>query len=310
MDKKKRITVIMGGPSSEAEVSRRTGGAIAEALRSKGYDVTELELEPKRIVEQLEEAKPDVVFNAIHGKFGEDGALQGILEMLEIPYTGSGITASAVGMNKVMSKALFQSCGIPTSPSKGYTKGLSVDEIKKDILEHFTVPFVVKAATQGSTIGLAIVRHVEELDQALADTFQYGNSILVEAFLDGGEFTIPVTETQVFPIIKIEPHSGSYDYYSKYTAGATEYLCPAPISQEETEHMQKMARQVYDAVGCNGVARVDFMTDHTGKAYVLEINTIPGMTATSLVPKAAKALGISFADLCERILDTAGTGKF
>ncbi len=310
MDKNIKVAVVMGGPSAEAEVSRRTGTAIAEALQSKGYQVESLELDPARIAEQLKETAPDVVFNAIHGKFGEDGALQGLLEMLEIPYTGSGITASAVGMNKVVSKALFHSCGIPTAASKSYTKVQSHEAIKRDILENFELPCVIKAASQGSTIGLAIVRKEEEIDSALVETFKYGNTILAESFLDGGEFTIPVTEEQVFPIIKIEPYSGAYDYYSKYTAGATEYLCPAPISKEATEEMQAIARHVYDAIGCSGVARVDFMTDRNGKPYVLEINTVPGMTATSLVPKAANALGISFPELCEQILNTAGIGKF
>ena len=309
--KDKHIIVLMGGPSAEAEVSRRTGAAIAEALISKGYHVSTLELNPRTVLQDIENLKGDVVFNAIHGRYGEDGALQGALEMAEIPYTGSGIMAHSVGMNKKVSKDVFKGAHIPTAESISYNGNLqSKEDIIKDIESKFSLPVVLKPATQGSSIGVTIVKEEDQLAKAVTEALTYDPILVVEQYLNGREFTVSVLDGKALAIIEIRPHSGEYDYVSKYTAGATDYLVPAPISADMTKEMQAIGELVYREVQASGAIRVDVMTDDKDNMYVLEYNTIPGMTATSLVPKAAKEVGIDFPELCEKILLTAGYGKF
>lgn len=309
--KDKHIIVLMGGPSAEAEVSRRTGAAIAEALISKGYHVSTLELNPRTVLQDIENLKGDVVFNAIHGRYGEDGALQGALEMAEIPYTGSGIMAHSVGMNKKVSKDVFKGAHIPTAESISYNGNLqSKEDIIKDIESKFSLPVVLKPATQGSSIGVTIVKEEDQLTKAVTEALTYDPILVVEQYLNGREFTVSVLDGKALAIIEIRPHSGEYDYTSKYTAGATDYLVPAPISADMTKEMQAIGELVYREVQASGAIRVDVMTDDKDNMYVLEYNTIPGMTATSLVPKAAKEVGIDFPELCEKILLTAGYGKF
>ena len=309
--KDKHIIVLMGGPSAEAEVSRRTGAAIAEALISKGYHVSTLELNPRTVLQDIENLKGDVVFNAIHGRYGEDGALQGVLEMAEIPYTGSGIMAHSVGMNKKVSKDVFKGAHIPTADSISYNGNLqSKEDIIKDIESKFSLPVVLKPATQGSSIGVTIVKEEDQLTKAVTEALTYDPILVVEQYLNGREFTVSLLDGRALAIIEIRPHSGEYDYTSKYTAGATDYLVPAPISEDMTKEMQAIGELVYREVQASGAIRVDVMTDDKDNMYVLEYNTIPGMTATSLVPKAAKEVGIDFPELCEKILLTAGYGKF
>ena len=309
--KDRKIIVLMGGPSKEAEVSRRTGAAIAEALESKGYNAQTLELNPRTVLKDIESLGGEIVFNAIHGRYGEDGALQGLLEMAEIPYTGSGIMAHAVGMNKKVSKDVFKGANIPTATSESFNGNLeSAEAIIGHIRKQFTIPVVVKSATQGSSIGVTIVRDEAQLEDAVTEALKYDPILVVEQFLDGREFTVSVLDGKALSVIEICPHSGEYDYTSKYTVGATEYLVPAPISEEMTAEMQRIGELVYREVQGSGVIRVDIMTDHADDMYVLEYNTVPGMTATSLVPKAAKEMGIDFPTLCEKILLTASIGKF
>ena len=309
--KDKHIIVLMGGPSAEAEVSRRTGAAIAEALITKGYHVSTLELNPRTVLQDIENLKGDVVFNAIHGRYGEDGALQGLLEMAEIPYTGSGIMAHSVGMNKKVSKDVFKGAQIPTAESVSYNGNLqSKEDIIKDIEAKFSLPVVLKPATQGSSIGVTIVKEQGQLAKAVTEALTYDPILVVEQYLNGREFTVSVLDGKALAIIEIIPHSGEYDYTSKYTAGATDYLVPAPISDTMTKEMQAIGELVYREVQASGAIRVDVMTDDKDNMYVLEYNTIPGMTATSLVPKAAREVGIDFPELCEKILLTAGYGKF
>lgn len=309
--KDKKIVVLMGGPSKEAEVSRRTGAAIAEALQSLGYNAVPLELRADTVLADIQACRGEVVFNALHGKFGEDGALQGLLEMAQIPYTGSGIMANAVGMNKKISKDIFKGAGIPTARSLSYNvQIMPVAEILADIRAKFNLPVVLKPATQGSSIGVVIVKEETHLENALAEALQYDPIVVVEDFLDGREFTVSVLNGKALPVIEIRPHSGEYDYTSKYTAGATDYLVPAPIDEALTEAMQQLGERVFAEMQCSGVIRLDIMTNQKNDIFVLEYNTVPGMTATSLVPKAAKAVGIDFPALCEQILLSAGLGKF
>ncbi|WP_251440915.1 D-alanine--D-alanine ligase family protein [Veillonella intestinalis] len=309
--KDKQIIVLMGGPSKEAEVSRRTGEAIAKALDGLGYKVKTLELVPEQVLQDIKALKGDVVFNALHGKFGEDGALQGLLEMAGIPYTGSGIMAQAVGMNKKISKDVFVGSQIPTAQAVSYNhEQQSEDVIIAHIKANFTYPVVLKPATQGSSIGVVIVRQETELAAAVKEALVFDHILVVEQYLDGREFTVSVLDGKALPVIEIRPHSGEYDYASKYTTGATDYLVPAPIDEKLTARMQSIGETVYNELQCSGVIRVDIMTNSAGEPFVLEYNTVPGMTATSLVPKAANAMGIDFPTLCEKILLSAGLGKF
>lgn len=309
LNKDDKVVVVYGGPSSEREVSLRTGTAIAEALAKAGYQVEKIDFAPARFMAQMQEIQPQVVFNALHGHYGEDGAIQNMLEMLGIPYTGSGPVASAITMDKVISKRLFAQAELPTSEFTVYMREQALEEIKADIQARFSFPVVLKAPNQGSTIGVHIVHEESELDDAFRDVFSYDSWALVEKFLEGDEFTVSVLNGEVLPVIQIVPHSGMYDYASKYTVGATDYLVPAPISHELQTRMQELSVRAYRTMGCNGVARVDFMTDADGEPYILEINTVPGMTETSLVPKAAAAVGKDFTTLCENILSTADCGK-
>jgi len=302
----KKIGVVMGGPSAEREVSLNTGAAIVNALREKNYDVVGIDLDPTHFVEQLRENGIEVVFNAIHGLFGEDGRLQGALELLGIPYTGSGVLASAVAMDKGISKKLFASADIPTPRYQLLKRDLGMGTgVQQVILDEFEPPFVIKPSTQGSKIGLTIVQVVEELPAALEKAFTYDSEVLVEEFIDGSELTVGILggkNPEALPVIEIVPYSGVYDYHAKYTKGATEYFVPARISAETARLTKEVALKAFQTLGCSGVARVDVRLDPSDHPYVLEVNTIPGMTETSLVPKAAAAAGISFPELCERIL--------
>jgi len=303
--KEKKIAVVMGGPSTEREVSLNTGSAILTALKEKGYDAIGIDFEPTRFVEQLTESGIDIVFNAIHGKYGEDGILQGALELLGIPYTGSDLLSSAMAMDKGISKRIFSSAAIPTPRSRLFVKADMKRDVTKEIMTDFTIPVVVKSSSQGSSIGVVIVEQAEDLSEAIHQAFMYSDHILVEEFIKGRELTVAVwgnDEPEALPIIEIVPHSGRYDYQSKYTKGASEYIVPAKLLDVTTKAVQKVAIEAFVQLRCRGIARVDVMLDKDNNPYVLEVNTIPGMTSTSLVPKAAAAIGISFADLCERLL--------
>lgn len=305
------IAVVLGGPSTEAEISRVTGGAIAAALREKGYNAKEVELDPPNLIGTLHAMHAKVVFNAVHGKYGEDGMLPSMLEAAGVPYTGSGILASAVSMDKVATKRYLQSAGLATPTCLLINKREAKDlvALKEKILAKLGVPVVIKAASQGSSIGVYIVKEADAIEKAVSQAFAYSDDILAEKFIQGKELTVSMLEADgeplALPVIWIAPHSGAYDFHSKYTKGATDYHCPAPLAPELTAKVQNLACDTYRLLGLSGVARVDMMLDANDEAYVLEANTVPGMTATSLVPKAAAAVGISFPDLCERILLSA-----
>lgn len=311
-NKNQVVAVVMGGPSAEREVSLNTGAAIANALREYGYtNVVEIDLDPRNFGKQLAESKAEVVFNAVHGLYGEDGRLQTLLEIREMPYTGSGMIASVSCMDKVITKRMLRDAGISTPACLIVNK--KERGIKEKIMQRFSLPVVIKPASQGSSIGVEIVKEENQLDEALANAFKYSRDILVEEFIGGKELTVSMMqkdgEVVALPVIHIAPHSGMYDYHSKYTKGATEYICPADLDEETTKKVQEISKQAYEVLGCSGVARSDVMLDEEGNGYVLEINTVPGMTATSLVPKAAAAAGISFPELCNIILQSASVNN-
>ena len=306
--KDKKIVVVMGGPSSEAEVSRRSGAAILAALRDKGYTPEGLEFLPQNFAADIQRLRPDVVFNAMHGAYGEDGRMQAVLELLGIPFTGSGVLASAMTMDKAAAKRVMLGAGISTPKAVSYR----VEEragLRTRILQEMPLPMVVKATAQGSSIGVVIVKDAAELPDALDEAFSYGEEVLVEEFIDGPELTAAVWGTpetcDSLPVIEITTTSGRYDYESKYTVGASCHIIPARISAQAMTWARETAEQTFRVFGCRGVARVDMMLSEKDVPYVIDINTMPGMTETSLVPDAARAAGISFGDFCERLLKMA-----
>jgi len=297
--KKKKIAVMMGGLSREREISLKTGKAILKALTEKGYMVTPMDV-GNDIVEKLVKEKIECAFLALHGRFGEDGTIQGMLELMRIPYTGSGVLASALAMHKIMSKKFFLCEKIPTPRFEVFQR----DEINKDHPKKISLPLpiVVKPAREGSTIGISIVRKDEELGPALKKAGEYDEEILVEEFMKGREITVGILENIPLPVIEVVPKSGFYDYHSKYTKGETQYILPARIPREKYLYAQNIGLRAFQELGCSSLGRVDLMTDEDENPFVIDVNTMPGMTETSLLPKAASYAGIPFEDLVERIL--------
>jgi len=297
--KKKKIGVMMGGLSREREISLRTGKAILKALIEKGYTACPIDV-GQDIAETLVKKKIECAFLALHGRFGEDGTIQGMLELMRIPYTGSGVLASALALHKIMAKKFFLYEKIPTPPFEVFQR----EEIEKDSLRTVSLPMplVVKPAREGSTIGVSIVRKEEELVPALKEAGRYDDEILIEKFMGGSEITVGILEDIPLPIVEIVPKSGFYDYHSKYTKGETQYIIPARIPREKYLYAQEIGLNAFKMLGCSGFARVDLMTDEEGSPFVIDVNTMPGMTEMSLLPKAAEFAGIQFGDLVERIL--------
>jgi len=301
--KNKKIAVLLGGLSSERDVSLRTGQAVLKALLDKGYDAVAIDA-GRDLAEQLLQQQIEVAFIALHGRYGEDGSVQGLLELMAIPYTGSGVMSSSVAMDKVVTKQLMLHHGIPTPRFAALRRGDELAEL--DLPAAY--PLVVKPAREGSTIGVTIAQDRDALEKGVSEALEMDDLVLVEEFIAGDEVTVGVLEGEVLPVIQVVPKSGFYDYASKYTAGQTEYLLPAPQSETVTEKLQRAALATCRALSCRGGARVDFMI-RDNQIYCLEVNTIPGMTETSLLPKAAGHAGIGFAELAERILLGAGLRK-
>jgi D-alanine-D-alanine ligase len=297
--KRKKVGVLMGGLSQEKEISLKTGKAVLKALSEKGYNTCSIDV-GHDIVEVLVREKIESAFLALHGRFGEDGTVQGLLEMMSIPYTGSGVLASALAMHKIMSKKVFLSDKIPTPPFEVVYRKEIEKEPPKGI--SLPLPVVVKPAREGSTIGVSIVRTEEEVLPALRQAGKYDEEILVEAFVKGKEITVGILADLPLPIIEIVPKSGFYNYHSKYTKGETQYIIPARIGREKYLYAQEVALKAFQTLGCSGFARVDLMTDEDENPFVIDVNTTPGMTETSLLPRAAAFAGIAFEDLAERIL--------
>ena len=301
--KDKKIAVLLGGLSSEREVSSRTGAAVLKALQELGYRAIAIDA-GRDLAARLVEEQIEVAFIALHGRYGEDGTVQGLLELMGIPYTGSGVMASSVAMDKVVTKQLLLYHGLATPKFAALRAGDDVDSVTLP----GDFPLVVKPAREGSTIGVTIARDRAAFLEGVEKALEMDDLVLIEEYIEGDEVTVGVLEGEVLPVIQVVPKGGFYDYASKYTAGQTEYLLPAPQSAEITARLQDAARVACRALDCRGGARVDFMI-RGGEIYCLEVNTIPGMTETSLLPKAAGHAGISFAALSERILLGAGLRK-
>lgn len=294
----KKIGILMGGTSLEREVSLISGKAIVEVCRKLGYDTIPLTLNGN-IIELLPDLKKvDLVFIALHGGEGENGSIQGFLKELGIKYNGSGVLASALGMDKNISKVLSQSIGILTPKWKLFN---TLEDSLKYNPKSF--PVVVKPNDGGSTIGLTIVHKVNEMEAALCYADDNGNGILIEDYIPGRELTVTILGGMVYPIVEIVPSHESYDYECKYTEGMSDYICPANLSKSQTESIQKMSINFYNLLQCRGYGRVDFRLDPDGTPWLLELNTLPGMTATSLVPKAVAAEGILFSELIQMIIN-------
>jgi D-alanine-D-alanine ligase len=288
-----KIAVLLGGRSAEREVSLKTGEAVYGALISLGYNAVKIDA-ARDVWSKLAEEKPAKAFIALHGRYGEDGTVQGLLELMDIPYTGSGVTASAVAIDKIMAKDIFRQRGIPVAADY---------QVEGPV----TYPVIVKPSREGSTIGVTIVREEAGLNAALKEAARFDDSCLVEEFVEGRLLTIAVIgkPAEAMPIVEVKAHGGFYDYESKYTPGKTDYICPAALDPKTTEKLQAMAVRAHNSLGCEDVSRVDFILQDNGRFICLEVNTMPGLTETSLVPKAAAAAGLPFEELVERILKGA-----
>ncbi|MDP2681923.1 MAG: D-alanine--D-alanine ligase [Deltaproteobacteria bacterium] len=302
--KSKKIGVLMGGMSTERGISLRSGQAVYDALIQKGYNVIKIDV-GKDVYEQLTKEKIDMAFIALHGKYGEDGAIQGLLEIIGVPYTGSGIMSSAVCANKVVAKKFFMLNKIPTPAFMS----LGVKGLKNMGVESFISMFkapgshlIVKPNSQGSTIGVTVVKNKSDLAKAVKKALRYDDTVLIERFVKGRELTVGILNGRTLPVIEIRPKGGIYDFKAKYTKGMTEYIAPAPLPKTLEKKVNSIALKAFDSLGCRGAARVDIMLDYKNRPYVLEVNTIPGMTEMSLLPKAALCAGISFPEMVEEIL--------
>lgn len=300
----KKIGVLLGGISAERDISLRTGQAALSALQRLGYRAVAVDV-GDNLPEQLTRAAIEVAFICLHGRFGEDGRVQGLLEMLQIPYTGSGVLASSLNIDKVATKQMLLYHGLPTPGFSVFRSGENVEDLVRNCRQ---LPLVVKPSREGSTIGISIAHTPEELRQGLVAAAALDRTVVVEDYIDGAELTVSVVNGTALPIIQIVPKSGFYDYHAKYTAGETEYLLPAPLASELYKKIQQVSVEIYSKLGCRGAARVDFMLNEQD-FYCLEVNTIPGMTETSLLPKAAAEGGWDFDELVERILLDADLDK-
>jgi len=290
----KHVAVLKGGISPEREVSLRSGGAVAGGLRQCGYVVSEIDV----TAPNLELPKEvEAVFIALHGTFGEDGQVQRLLLKRGTPYTGADPEASWLAFDKNLTKNMLVRLDIATPPYE------IIDSRRQKRTK--PLPLVVKPTRQGSSCGVHRVLNDEEWDAALADALSYNDEVLVESYIAGRELTVGIVDGEVLPVIEIRAPEGNYDYRAKYTKGVTEYLVPAPLKEEATQQCQRLGLETYRALRCRGMGRVDMRMALDGRVYVLELNTIPGFTETSLLPKAARAAGHAFPELCERIMETA-----
>jgi D-alanine-D-alanine ligase len=298
----RKVGVLLGGLSSERDVSIRTGEAVLAALRERGHDAVPVYVDRDLDV-ALRQERIDVAFVALHGRWGEDGCVQGLLEMLGIPYTGSDVLASALAMDKAKAKELFRLHNLPT-PAYYVLRAADAGELA-DHHGDFGMPCVVKPVREGSSVGVTIVRDEAELAPAVMRALAFDDQVLVERFIAGREVSVAVLGDRALGAVEIAPREGFYDYANKYTRGATDYFVPPRLSPERYRGVLAQALRAHLALGCSGATRIDMIVSDAGNEFVLEVNTVPGMTPTSLLPKIADAAGISFADLCEAMLADA-----
>jgi D-alanine-D-alanine ligase len=298
-----KVAVMMGGTSAEREVSLMSGGGVLAALQARGVDAHAFDPAEKPLT-ALKDEGFDRVFIALHGPFGEDGTLQGALETMGIPYTGCGVMASAIGMDKWRTKLVWQGAGLPVPAFRLLSENSDFAAVEAEL----GLPIFVKPATEGSSIGVTKVKNRGELQAAFEEARRYDSVVIAEAYIGGGEYTCAMLGDTVLPTIKIEPASEFYDYQAKYFRDDTVYHCPSGLSDTAEIEMRELARIAFKVLGGSGWGRVDFLMDEAGKPYLLEVNTAPGMTSHSLVPLAAKVAGVGYEDLCLTILDMAHVG--
>ena len=290
-----KVVVLMGGPSEECEVSKATGAAVSAACRSLGYDVLKLSFQDnyEALLPKLKNA--DIVFNALHGGMGENGEIQAWMEGNLIVYTGSGPEASELCMDKSRSKAVARNLGVKTADW----------ELLHHVYETYSIglPFVVKPNTQGSTVGLTVVHNKNEIKPAIKDAFVHGKSVMIEKYINGRELTVTVLGSKAYPIVEIQPSHDLYDYECKYTPGMSKYICPADLSPKLTNKIKRDTENIFKGLGCEVYGRADYLLADDGQYFFLEMNTLPGMTDTSLVPKAVAAEGLSFEKLVKKIIE-------
>lgn len=302
-----KIAVLYGGVSGEREVSLSSGKGIMEALKSNGHEVIGIDFDPENM-EEIIQLDVDLVFIGLHGRFGEDGCVQGLLEMLNIPYVGSDVLSSALAMDKDKAKQIFATYGIPIAKSRSFHMQASTDlkEIVEQVKEEFKTPFVVKPNREGSTLGLTIVHEASEIEEAISYAAESDDVILVEDYIKGRELTVPVLgamgEEEALPVIEIIPKNYFYDYKSKYEPGGSEHIVPAEIDALTTEKIQEYAVKAHQSLGCRTYSRVDFLLQEDGVPIILEVNTLPGMTPTSLFPDSAGEIGLSYEEMIEKFV--------
>ncbi|MYL48440.1 D-alanine--D-alanine ligase [Halobacillus litoralis] len=303
-----KIAVLYGGTSGEREVSLSTGKGIIKALENKGHEVTPIDFSPEKMEEVLN-LDVNLVFIGLHGRFGEDGKIQGLLDMLGIPYVGSGVLASALAMDKAKSKQIFSLNGLHTAKSEVFdvTDPQQFSMIEDKIKQTFTLPFVIKPNQEGSTLGLTIVKKEQDIRQAIETAAHSDSMILVEDYVKGREVTVPVMgykgKEQALPVIEIIPKNDYYDFDSKYKPGGSEHIVPAKVSDKMTAQLQQDAVLAHQLLGCDVYSRVDFIINENEEPVILEVNTLPGMTPTSLFPDSAQAIGLSYDDLIQQFVE-------
>ncbi len=297
-----KVAVVYGGESAEREISLKSGKAVHQALLSQGIDADLVDTKETSAL-LLKQMGYQRVFIALHGRGGEDGVIQGVLESLRLPYTGSGVLGSALAMDKIRTKQVWQSCQLPTAKYVSVKKGQVIDY--QAIMQQLGAVVFVKPAREGSSIGMSRVTNVQELEQAVSNAFEFDQSVLIEQWINGPEYTVSILNGKALPAIKMQTQRSFYDYEAKYLSNSTEYLCPCGLGEADEAYIQKLALAAFEAVGAETWGRIDLMRDADGQFYLLEANTVPGMTEKSLVPMAARAVGLSFEALTLEILKAA-----
>jgi D-alanine-D-alanine ligase len=295
-----KVAVLMGGMSAEREISLLSGEAVLTALLSQGIDAHGIDVDVN-VVKRLTAEKYQSVFNILHGRGGEDGTIQGLLEVMNLPYTGSGVMASSLAMDKLKTKQIWSAVGLPTPAYRE----ISNEQDWHQAVEELGLPLIIKPVLEGSSIGMSKVEHEEEMAEAWQIADNCKGTVIAEKWIQGKEYTAAILGDQVLPLIRLETSHKFYDYDAKYKSDSTKYICPCELSEADEKQFSDVAKQAFDAVNASGWGRVDFMVDDDGQIWLIEVNTVPGMTSHSLVPMAAKQAGISFEQLVVKILSTA-----